>query len=175
MSPLAPDLKIGETLLIFQISGKLPAVSDELYITVKGRAINSDASLANLTGFFSGPLALPFFSPVSATKICRVSTVLKLVIVELLSLILAKVSSVDFVLISSARFGPTETKCMLKALTISLLLVKNLPSWFKLVTDSFVEFLSSTLLIVCRFCLGCFCFVQLDLNNDPVLRFGRLL
>ena len=83
-----------------------------------------DASLANLTGILSGPLALPFFSPVSASKICRVSTVLKLVIIELLSLIFARGSSVDLVLISSASIGPTETKCLLKALTISLFLVK---------------------------------------------------
>ena len=100
MSPLAPDLKIGVTFAIFQISGKLPAVSDEFYISVRGRARNSDASLACLTGILFCPLALPFFSQVSASDYnCFEISNHTYCHCHLLSLILARGSSVDLVLI----------------------------------------------------------------------------
>ena len=86
MSPLAPDLKIRVTLATFQMSEKTPVTNNAVWMRVKGRAINSDESLTNQTGFLSGSLALSFFSSYSALKTYGMSTVLKFKILEFVPL-----------------------------------------------------------------------------------------
>ena len=59
---LTSFFKIGVTLVIFQISGKTPYISDELKIIVRGFDSRSPTSFMIVVETLSGPAAFPFFN-----------------------------------------------------------------------------------------------------------------